>query len=97
MCEVVQKVVQHYVLSSRHSLWFLSFLSSQWHCGVYWGRPSPPPTYRPHPPVLDMDNQGAVSTPGKASGLKPPSKIARPSGVPSKMSPPSGKELFKIK
>ncbi|XP_075885691.1 CAP-Gly domain-containing linker protein 1 isoform X2 [Nelusetta ayraudi] len=37
-----------------------------------------------------MDNQEAMSTPGKASGLKPPSKIARPSGVPTKTSPPSG-------
>ncbi|XP_032395049.1 CAP-Gly domain-containing linker protein 1 isoform X3 [Etheostoma spectabile] len=37
-----------------------------------------------------MDRQGAMSTPGKASGLKPPSKIVRPSVVPSKMSPTSG-------
>uniref|UniRef100_A0A3Q0RGR4 CAP-Gly domain-containing protein n=1 Tax=Amphilophus citrinellus TaxID=61819 RepID=A0A3Q0RGR4_AMPCI len=29
-----------------------------------------------------MDKQGAVNTPAKASGLKPPSKIVRPSGVP---------------
>ncbi|KAM4527485.1 CAP-Gly domain-containing linker protein 1 isoform 2-T3 [Odontesthes bonariensis] len=31
-----------------------------------------------------------MSTSGKASGLKPPSKILRPSGVPSKTSPSSG-------
>ncbi|XP_039634909.1 CAP-Gly domain-containing linker protein 1 isoform X2 [Perca fluviatilis] len=31
-----------------------------------------------------------MSTPGKASGLKPPSKIVRPSVVPSKTSPTSG-------
>ncbi|KAK5606714.1 CAP-GLY domain-containing linker protein 1 [Crenichthys baileyi] len=37
-----------------------------------------------------MDKQGPITTPGKASGLKPPSKIARPSGVPSKTSPPFG-------
>ncbi|XP_015232280.1 PREDICTED: CAP-Gly domain-containing linker protein 1-like isoform X2 [Cyprinodon variegatus] len=37
-----------------------------------------------------MDKQGPITTPGKASGLKPPSKIARPSGVPSKTSPSSG-------
>ncbi|XP_067341379.1 CAP-Gly domain-containing linker protein 1 isoform X1 [Channa argus] len=37
-----------------------------------------------------MDKPGATSTPGKTSGLKPPSKIARPPGVPSKMSPSSG-------
>ncbi|XP_031731009.1 CAP-Gly domain-containing linker protein 1 [Anarrhichthys ocellatus] len=37
-----------------------------------------------------MDKQGAMSTPGKVSGLKPPSKIVRPSGVPSKTSPSSG-------
>ncbi|XP_078127320.1 restin isoform X1 [Sander vitreus] len=37
-----------------------------------------------------MDKQGAMSTPGKASGLKPPSKIVRPSVVPSKTSPTSG-------
>ncbi|XP_029300444.1 CAP-Gly domain-containing linker protein 1 isoform X2 [Cottoperca gobio] len=37
-----------------------------------------------------MDKQGAMSTSGKISGLKPPSKIARPSGVPSKTSPSSG-------
>ncbi|XP_076613502.1 restin isoform X2 [Chaetodon auriga] len=37
-----------------------------------------------------MDKQGAMSTPGKTSGLKPPSKIVRPSGVPSKTSPSSG-------
>uniref|UniRef100_A0A1A7YN51 CAP-GLY domain containing linker protein 1a n=1 Tax=Iconisemion striatum TaxID=60296 RepID=A0A1A7YN51_9TELE len=30
-----------------------------------------------------------MSTPGKASGLKPPSKIVRPSGVPSRTSPSS--------
>ncbi|XP_042365701.1 CAP-Gly domain-containing linker protein 1 isoform X2 [Plectropomus leopardus] len=37
-----------------------------------------------------MDKQGAMSTPGKVSGLKPPSKIVRPAGVPSKTSPSSG-------
>ncbi|XP_054468649.1 CAP-Gly domain-containing linker protein 1 isoform X1 [Anoplopoma fimbria] len=37
-----------------------------------------------------MDKPGAMSTPGKASGLKPPSKIVRPSGVPTKTSPSSG-------
>ncbi|XP_070780963.1 CAP-Gly domain-containing linker protein 1 [Enoplosus armatus] len=37
-----------------------------------------------------MDKQGATSTPGKISGIKPPSKIVRPSGVPSKTSPSSG-------
>ncbi|XP_047228399.1 CAP-Gly domain-containing linker protein 1 isoform X2 [Girardinichthys multiradiatus] len=37
-----------------------------------------------------MDKQGPITTPGKASGLKPPSKIARPSGVPSKTSPSFG-------
>lgn len=37
-----------------------------------------------------MDKQGAMSTPGKVSGLKPPSKIVRPSGVPAKTSPSSG-------
>ncbi|XP_006804770.1 CAP-Gly domain-containing linker protein 1 isoform X3 [Neolamprologus brichardi] len=37
-----------------------------------------------------MDKQGAMSTSGKASGLKPPSKIVRPSGVPSRTSPSSG-------
>ncbi|XP_003455162.2 CAP-Gly domain-containing linker protein 1 isoform X3 [Oreochromis niloticus] len=31
-----------------------------------------------------------MSTSGKASGLKPPSKIVRPSGVPSRTSPSSG-------
>uniref|UniRef100_A0A3Q3K1K7 CAP-Gly domain-containing protein n=1 Tax=Monopterus albus TaxID=43700 RepID=A0A3Q3K1K7_MONAL len=33
-----------------------------------------------------------MSTPGKVSGLKPPSKIARPSGVPARMPPSSGKK-----
>ncbi|XP_014900042.1 CAP-Gly domain-containing linker protein 1 isoform X1 [Poecilia latipinna] len=37
-----------------------------------------------------MDKQGPVTTPGKSSGLKPPSKIARPSAVPSRTSPSSG-------
>ncbi|XP_056874627.1 CAP-Gly domain-containing linker protein 1 isoform X4 [Takifugu flavidus] len=37
-----------------------------------------------------MEKQGVTSGPGKASGLKPPSKIARPSGAPSKTSPSSG-------
>ncbi|XP_040013040.1 CAP-Gly domain-containing linker protein 1 isoform X2 [Xiphias gladius] len=37
-----------------------------------------------------MDKEGTMSTPGKVSGLKPPSKIVRPSGVPSKTSPSSG-------
>nr|XP_046230438.1 CAP-Gly domain-containing linker protein 1 isoform X2 [Scatophagus argus] len=37
-----------------------------------------------------MDKQGAMSTSGKASGLKPPSKIVRPSGVPTKTSPSCG-------
>ncbi|XP_059213456.1 CAP-Gly domain-containing linker protein 1 isoform X2 [Centropristis striata] len=31
-----------------------------------------------------------MSTPGKVSGLKPPSRIVRPSGVPAKTSPSSG-------
>ncbi|XP_037835376.1 CAP-Gly domain-containing linker protein 1 isoform X2 [Kryptolebias marmoratus] len=31
-----------------------------------------------------------MTTPGKASGLKPPSKIVRPTGVPSRTSPCSG-------
>lgn len=44
-----------------------------------------------------MDKQGAMSTSGKASGLKPPSKIVRPSGVPSRTSPSSGKKLLKKK
>uniref|UniRef100_A0A3Q4HMD9 CAP-Gly domain-containing protein n=1 Tax=Neolamprologus brichardi TaxID=32507 RepID=A0A3Q4HMD9_NEOBR len=34
-----------------------------------------------------------MSTSGKASGLKPPSKIVRPSGVPSRTSPSSGKNV----
>uniref|UniRef100_A0A3Q3W6V3 CAP-Gly domain-containing protein n=1 Tax=Mola mola TaxID=94237 RepID=A0A3Q3W6V3_MOLML len=34
-----------------------------------------------------------MSTPGKVSGLKPPNKIVRPSGVPSKTSPSSGKNM----
>ncbi|XP_029370944.1 CAP-Gly domain-containing linker protein 1 isoform X2 [Echeneis naucrates] len=37
-----------------------------------------------------MEKQGTMSTPGKVSGLKPPSKIVRPSGVPAKTSPSSG-------
>uniref|UniRef100_UPI0037E81535 CAP-Gly domain-containing linker protein 1 isoform X2 n=1 Tax=Semicossyphus pulcher TaxID=241346 RepID=UPI0037E81535 len=37
-----------------------------------------------------MDKPAAMSTSGKVSGLKPPTKIARPSGVPGKMSPSSG-------
>ncbi|GAA6223602.1 CAP-Gly domain-containing linker protein 1-like isoform X1 [Lates japonicus] len=37
-----------------------------------------------------MEKQGAMSTSGKASGLKPPSKIVRPSGVPTRTSPSSG-------
>ncbi|XP_023194093.1 CAP-Gly domain-containing linker protein 1-like isoform X2 [Xiphophorus maculatus] len=37
-----------------------------------------------------MDKQGPVTTPGKSSGLKPPSKIARPSAVPTRTSPSSG-------
>ncbi|XP_043952611.1 CAP-Gly domain-containing linker protein 1 isoform X1 [Gambusia affinis] len=37
-----------------------------------------------------MDKQGPVTTPGKSSGLKPPSKIARPSTVPTRTSPSSG-------
>ncbi|XP_026153774.1 CAP-Gly domain-containing linker protein 1 isoform X2 [Mastacembelus armatus] len=37
-----------------------------------------------------MDKQEAMSTPGKVSGLKPPSKIVRPSGVPTRTSPSSG-------
>ncbi|XP_034094805.1 CAP-Gly domain-containing linker protein 1 isoform X3 [Gymnodraco acuticeps] len=37
-----------------------------------------------------MDKPGAMSTQGKVSGLKPPSKIVRPSGVPTKTSPSSG-------
>ncbi|KAK5852236.1 hypothetical protein PBY51_023722 [Eleginops maclovinus] len=36
-----------------------------------------------------MDKQGAMSTQGKVSGLKPPSKIARPSAAPTKTSPSS--------
>ncbi|KAK1800841.1 hypothetical protein P4O66_006017 [Electrophorus voltai] len=34
--------------------------------------------------------QGTMST-GKPSGLKPPTKIGKPAGVPTKTSPPSGK------
>ncbi|XP_054916596.1 CAP-Gly domain-containing linker protein 1-like [Poeciliopsis prolifica] len=37
-----------------------------------------------------MDKQGPVTAPGKSSGLKPPTKIARPSAVPTKTSPSSG-------
>ncbi|KAM9306782.1 CAP-Gly domain-containing linker protein 1 [Pholidichthys leucotaenia] len=37
-----------------------------------------------------MDKQGAMSTTGKVSGLKPPSKIVRPSGVSARTSPSSG-------
>lgn len=37
-----------------------------------------------------MDKQGATSAPAKTSGLKPPSKIVRPSGAPTKTSPSSG-------
>ncbi|XP_019937836.2 CAP-Gly domain-containing linker protein 1 isoform X1 [Paralichthys olivaceus] len=37
-----------------------------------------------------MDKQVAMTTPGKVSGLKPPSKIVRPSGVPTRTSPSSG-------
>lgn len=37
-----------------------------------------------------MDKQSAMTTPGKVSGLKPPSKIVRPSGVPTRTSPSSG-------
>ncbi|CAJ1070070.1 CAP-Gly domain-containing linker protein 1 isoform X2 [Xyrichtys novacula] len=37
-----------------------------------------------------MDKPGAMSTSGKVSGLKPPTKIARPAGVPGKTSPSSG-------
>ncbi|XP_026211451.1 CAP-Gly domain-containing linker protein 1 isoform X2 [Anabas testudineus] len=37
-----------------------------------------------------MDKQGDMSTPGKVSGLKPPSKIARPAGATVKTSPSSG-------
>ncbi|XP_055369300.1 CAP-Gly domain-containing linker protein 1 isoform X2 [Betta splendens] len=37
-----------------------------------------------------MDKQADTSTPGKASGLKPPSKIARPAAAPAKTSPCSG-------
>ncbi|KAL3041884.1 hypothetical protein OYC64_019959 [Pagothenia borchgrevinki] len=37
-----------------------------------------------------MEKPGAMSTQGKVSGLKPPSKIVRPSGVPTKTSPSSG-------
>ncbi|XP_027880718.1 CAP-Gly domain-containing linker protein 1 isoform X2 [Xiphophorus couchianus] len=37
-----------------------------------------------------MDKQGPITTPGKSSGLKPPSKIARPSAVPTRTSPSSG-------
>ncbi|XP_071321953.1 CAP-Gly domain-containing linker protein 1 isoform X2 [Trachinotus anak] len=36
-----------------------------------------------------MEKQGTMSTPGKVSGLKPPSKIVRPAGVPVKTSPSS--------
>lgn len=42
-----------------------------------------------------MDKPGAMSTQGKVSGLKPPSKIVRPSGVPTKTSPSSGKIILK--
>uniref|UniRef100_A0A3B5A2S7 CAP-Gly domain-containing protein n=1 Tax=Stegastes partitus TaxID=144197 RepID=A0A3B5A2S7_9TELE len=37
-----------------------------------------------------MDKQGAVSAPAKTSGLKPPSKIVRPSVAPTRTSPSSG-------
>ncbi|XP_008421550.1 CAP-Gly domain-containing linker protein 1 [Poecilia reticulata] len=37
-----------------------------------------------------MDKQGPITTPGKSSGLKPPSKIARPSAVLSRTSLSSG-------
>ncbi|KAG7498620.1 hypothetical protein JOB18_015329 [Solea senegalensis] len=37
-----------------------------------------------------MEKQGAVSALGKVSGLKPPSKIVRPSVVPPRTSPSSG-------
>ncbi|XP_060941174.1 CAP-Gly domain-containing linker protein 1 isoform X2 [Limanda limanda] len=37
-----------------------------------------------------MDKPAAMTTPGKVSGLKPPSKIVRPSGVPTRTSPSSG-------
>lgn len=60
----------------------------------WWGRPNPSSSIGP-PPA--MDKQGAMSTSGKASGLKPPSKIVRPSGVPSRTSPSSGKKLLKKK
>ncbi|XP_030006415.1 CAP-Gly domain-containing linker protein 1 [Sphaeramia orbicularis] len=55
-----------------------------------WGRPSPPPSsgQTPHRPS-PRDKEGAMSTTGKASGLKPPTKIARPSGVPTRTSPSS--------
>ncbi|XP_068190242.1 CAP-Gly domain-containing linker protein 1 isoform X2 [Antennarius striatus] len=51
--------------------------------------PSPPTSIRPVP-TLAMDKQGAMNLPGKVSGLKPPSKIVRPSGMLSKTSPSSG-------
>ncbi|XP_068609022.1 CAP-Gly domain-containing linker protein 1 [Brachionichthys hirsutus] len=37
-----------------------------------------------------MDKQGSMNPPGKVSGLKPPSKIVRPSGILSKTSPSPG-------
>lgn len=37
-----------------------------------------------------MDKHGATSAPAKTSGLKPPSKIVRPSGAPTRTSPSSG-------
>lgn len=37
-----------------------------------------------------MDKNAATSAPAKTSGLKPPSKIVRPSGAPTRTSPSSG-------
>uniref|UniRef100_UPI0014486CC1 CAP-Gly domain-containing linker protein 1-like n=1 Tax=Epinephelus lanceolatus TaxID=310571 RepID=UPI0014486CC1 len=57
-------------------------------CGVV-GKAYSPTLIRPDtpqiPPTLSMEKQGAMSTPGKVSGLKPPSKIVRPSGYAMEM------------
>ncbi|KAF7646698.1 hypothetical protein LDENG_00183470, partial [Lucifuga dentata] len=42
-----------------------------------------------HSSSSPMDKQGATST-GKLSGLKPPTKIVRPAGAPTRTSPSSG-------
>lgn len=82
-------------LIERTFTWFSSCRSSYWESVGSWGGPSPPPCSGQTPTHtlsnLTMDKQGDMSTPGKVSGLKPPSKIARPAGVSTKTSPSSGK------